>query len=71
MVNGMSNGGLNQWNKVHRGKLMFKEMIEEADIDYVNWLADSKEPHGFMSDLSEEILDKILCNDEKSPSSKV
>ena len=37
-IYGMSNGGIDLWDKVDRGKAKFKDLIEQSDKDYNEWV---------------------------------
>ena len=39
-IYGMSNGGIDLWDKVERGKSKFKKLLEQSDKDYNNWIED-------------------------------
>jgi len=38
VIHGMSNGGINCWDKVERGKVLFQRMVDEAERDYPKWI---------------------------------
>ena len=48
----MSNGGINCWDKVDRGKILFQKMVDQAKKEYPLWISDKKEPVHYMSGLS-------------------
>eukprot|EP00355_Strombidium_rassoulzadegani_P004158 CAMPEP_0168620490 /NCGR_PEP_ID=MMETSP0449_2-20121227/7164_1 /TAXON_ID=1082188 /ORGANISM="Strombidium rassoulzadegani, Strain ras09" /LENGTH=122 /DNA_ID=CAMNT_0008661497 /DNA_START=432 /DNA_END=797 /DNA_ORIENTATION=+ len=57
----MSNGDLNQWDKVERGKRLMGEVLEQFDDkEGEEWEARKLEA------LSQQIIGKVMQNDEKT-----
>ncbi|CDW75329.1 UNKNOWN [Stylonychia lemnae] len=66
-IYGLSNGGLDQWDKVIRGKQLFEEISEQAEIELVRSQDNDKQEiiQEKMQILSKDLI-QLMKNDTKS-----
>ena len=54
-VYGFSNGGFDEWDKVSRGKDLFKEVLKQAEIELKNLITDNLKSKSFSNEPSNEV----------------